>query len=217
MREKVEEEDSEDDNEDENSENDNDDDNNENEEIEGINEKYEPQQTNYPITNIFEQEFLNNFWSVERDQNITGSEVTNKMIFMCEKKLGFKLPQSFIEFVRFRNGRYPCHCQYLIEKKKYPIEICELFGIDKKIEYSLIGGMGSEFWMNEWEYPRIGVYFASCPSGGHDMLCLDYRDCGVDGEPKVVHVDQEMDYKSVLVANNFEEFVRGLRTYEVDY
>ena len=102
-----------------------------------------------------------------------------------------------------------------LEIKKHPIEICELFGMDKKKEYSLIGGMGSEFWMDEWEYPRIGVYFASCPSGGHDLVCLDYRQCGVDGEPQVVHIDQEMDFKTVLLANNFEEFVRGLITCDI--
>lgn len=135
---------------------------------------------------------------------------------MCEKQLGFKLPQSFIEFMRYRNGGCPVHVHYVVEKRKYPVEICELFGMDKKKEYSLIGGMGSEFWMEEWEYPRIGIYFASCPSGGHDLLCLDYRKCGVDGEPEVVHIDQELDFKTVLVANNFEEFVRGLTTCEID-
>jgi hypothetical protein len=42
------------------------------------------------------------------------------------------------------------------------------------------------------------------------MLCLDYRECGVDGEPRVVHIDQELDYKITVVAPNFESFVRGL-------
>ena len=42
---------------------------------------------------------------------------------------------------------------------------------------SLLGGFGSQFWVKEWGYPPIGVYFADCPSAGHDMLCLDYRAC----------------------------------------
>jgi hypothetical protein len=42
------------------------------------------------------------------------------------------------------------------------------------------------------------------------MICLDYRDCGVLGEPQVVHVDQEFDYKITFVADNFESFIRGL-------
>lgn len=42
------------------------------------------------------------------------------------------------------------------------------------------------------------------------MLCLDYRDCGPTGEPRVVHIDQELDYKVTLVAPDFESFIRGL-------
>ncbi len=42
------------------------------------------------------------------------------------------------------------------------------------------------------------------------MLCLDYRDCGPQGEPTVVHVDQESDYKITFVAKDFASFIRGL-------
>jgi hypothetical protein len=42
------------------------------------------------------------------------------------------------------------------------------------------------------------------------MLCLDYRECGPSGEPRVVHIDQEFDYKVTCVAENFESFIRGL-------
>lgn len=81
-------------------------------------------------------------------------------------------------------------------------------GCDKT--YSLRGKFSSGFWVDEWGYPPIGIYFADCPSAGHDMLCLDYRECGPTGEPKVVHIDQELDYKITFVAKNFESFIRGL-------
>ena len=42
------------------------------------------------------------------------------------------------------------------------------------------------------------------------MMCFDYRDCGPYGEPRVVHVDQELNYKISPVADNFEAFIRGL-------
>lgn len=42
------------------------------------------------------------------------------------------------------------------------------------------------------------------------MIFLDYTKCGRDGEPSVVHVDQEDDYKITHLADSFEEFIRGL-------
>ena len=62
----------------------------------------------------------------------------------------------------------------------------------------------------EWGYPEIGICVCNCPSAGHDMIMLDYRKSGNDGEPEVVHVDQERDYRITFLAKNFEEFTRGL-------
>lgn len=42
------------------------------------------------------------------------------------------------------------------------------------------------------------------------MVFLDYRECGPQGKPKVVHIAQEFDYEVTFLANNFEEFIRGL-------
>jgi hypothetical protein len=42
------------------------------------------------------------------------------------------------------------------------------------------------------------------------MIALDYRACGPDGEPTVVHVDQEVDYIVTLLAPTFEDFIAGL-------
>ena len=64
--------------------------------------------------------------------------------------------------------------------------------------------------IDEWGYPPIGVAICDCPSAGHDMIFLDYRKCGKQGEPEVVHIDQEYDYKITHVADNFEAFIRGL-------
>lgn len=64
--------------------------------------------------------------------------------------------------------------------------------------------------IDEWEYPAIGVTICDCPSAGHDMIFLDYRKCGPQGEPAVVHIDQESDYHITPLANTFEAFIRGL-------
>jgi len=65
--------------------------------------------------------------------------------------------------------------------------------------------------LDEWGYPKIGVYICDCPSAGHDMIGLDYRECGMNGEPTVVHVDQEDDYKITFLSQNFEKFVMSLK------
>ena len=46
------------------------------------------------------------------------------------------------------------------------------------------------------------------------MIAMDYRDVGPDGEPRIVHVDQEWDYAVTVLASGFAEFVRGLRAEE---
>lgn len=90
------------------------------------------------------------------------------------------------------------------------IAISGIMGIGREKSYSLCGDLGSPFMIEEWGYPDIGVVICDCPSAGHDVVMLDYRASGSDGEPAVVHVDQEDDYKITFLAANFEEFIKGL-------
>jgi hypothetical protein len=90
------------------------------------------------------------------------------------------------------------------------VAITGIMGIGRTKTYSLCGELGSQFMQEEWGYPDIGICICDCPSAGHDMIMLDYRKCGRDGEPRVVHVDQESDYTITVLAKDFETFVRGL-------
>lgn len=143
-----------------------------------------------------------------------GAAVTDAAVAAVETQLGFKLPASYVEFMRFQNGGKPrrtCHRTSIRTSWSHNhIAIAGLSSIGHQKPNSLLGQFGSQFWLDEWGYPPMGIYFADCPSAGHDMLCLDYRACGPEGEPQVVHVDQEWDYQIVVVAENFEAFIRGL-------
>ncbi len=132
-----------------------------------------------------------------------------------ERELGYRLPPSYIEFMRFQNGGIPRRTNHRTRERTSwspdHIAITGLFSVGGDRPCSLLGEFGSRFWVAEWGYPPIGVYFADCPSAGHDMLCLDYRACGPVGEPQVVHVDQELEYRVTFVASSFEAFIRGLQ------
>jgi hypothetical protein len=131
-----------------------------------------------------------------------------------ESILGYKIPSAYIELCNTQNGGSPNNTCY---RTQTPIfwsddhaELVGIFAIGKTADRSLGGIDGSRFWIEEWRYPDIGIYFADTPTAGHDMFCLDYQTCGPNGEPKVVHIHQEDDYKTTLIADSFEAFIRGL-------
>lgn len=165
---------------------------------------------------MFENFDFTDFWddcdySIE---NYIEEAPSEELIAEIEKELGYKLPASYIWLMKQHNGGLP-------KRTAFPttvstswasdhIAITGIMGIGRKNIYSICGELGSQFMIDEWEYPAIGVAICNCPSAGHDMVFLDYRECGIQGEPKVVHIDQEADYEITPLADNFEEFIRGL-------
>ena len=159
---------------------------------------------------------LSDFWAKSKyaSENYISEPPTNEQIFSIEQELGYKLPTYYIELVQIQNGGIPKNCAFPTKERtswsEDHIAITGIMGIGRNKDYSLCGGLGSRFMMDEWGYPDIGIYFADCPSAGHDMICLDYRKNGKNGEPEVVHVDQESDYKISFLASSFEDFIKGL-------
>nr|MBF0970594.1 SMI1/KNR4 family protein [Alloprevotella tannerae] len=158
----------------------------------------------------FENFDWTNFWndSDYAKKAYIGKAPTDEEISEIEKELGYKLPQSYIELIKKHNGGIPVLRVFLTDD--YEINITGIFGIDRTKCHSLCGELGSAFMISEWGYPNIGIAVADTISGGHDMIFLDYRACGKDGEPKVVVVDQESDYHIGVLADTFEDFIKGL-------
>ena len=171
----------------------------------------------------FEGFDLTGFWKEPNGyarKNYIEPPPTAEVIRQVEKELGYKLPESYIALMQVQNGgfskksAFPTSTPTSWADDHIAIEGFLSIGWDKT--YSLCGRMGSRFMIEEWGYPDIGIAICDCPSAGHDMVFLDYRECGPQGEPKVVHIDQEDDYYITHLADSFEAFIRGL-VDEEDY
>ena len=173
----------------------------------------------------FEGFDLTNFW----DDNwyalkeYVSDPPSDELIASVEEELGYKLPAAYIWLMKQHNGGIPVNTCYPCDEPtcwaEDHVAITGIFSIGREKSYSLCGELGSQFMIDEWEYPAIGVAICDCPSAGHDMIFLDYRACGPQGEPAVVHVDQENDYQITHLADSFEEFIRRLEheaLYDLD-
>jgi hypothetical protein len=140
--------------------------------------------------------------------------VSQETLHSIEAELGYRLPVTYVSQARTHNGG-------LLKRNAHAsptpttwaadhVAVTGIFAIGRTARSSLCGSFGQPLWLQEWGYPDLGVYFADTPSAGHDMIALDYRACGPDGEPSVVHVDQEVGYVVTQLAATFEDFIAGL-------
>jgi hypothetical protein len=166
---------------------------------------------------MFEGIDFSDFWKDgEWADSYLSDPVTDEMIQSVEEELGYKLPESYIALMRQHNGG--CPKKNFVKGSGAIIE--GIYGIGREKSNSLCGGTGYSNWIDGWGYPAIGIPICDTFTAGHDMIFLDYSECGRDGEPKVVHIDQESDYDVNKIAENFEEFIGLLQTeeeYEDDY
>jgi hypothetical protein len=170
---------------------------------------------------IFKDFDFTDFWE-DSDyalQEYVNDAPSDELIQSIETELRYKLPASYVELMKLHNGGIPTkNCFPTTESTSWAedhIAITGIMGIGRNKTYSLCGHLGSKFMIEEWGYPATGVFICDCPSAGHDMVMLDYSKCGRNGEPEVVHIDQELDFKKTFLAKDFETFIRGLVSEEV--
>lgn len=152
-----------------------------------------------------------NFWD---DSEYAFSEYisespTDALIASVEEELVFKLPKYYVEMMKLHNGGIPHNNRYPIPGAEEFIAISGILGIGRDKNKSLCGASGSRTVIENGRYPEVGVVICDCPSE-NEVIMLDYREFGNDGEPEVIHVDRDNKYKITRLADNFESFIGGL-------
>ncbi len=160
-------------------------------------------------------EVVKNLWdnSEYSKENYIGDVPADLNFELVERKLKYKLPEAYKTLMKMQNGGI-LNNKIFINGFGDEFSVKSIYGVDSEKKYSLLGERGSRFWIEHWEYPKIGIVFAEDDSGGHGMYFLDYSDCGKKGEPSVVYIDQENDFEISYLADNFASFINGLKDGE---
>ena len=176
-----------------------------------------------PVLDVnFDSNILNGLWDNDKYslKEYVGRIPTEEDFIKVEKELGYILPESYKALMRIQNGgmlrKNTFEVPFQRDWSRDLVDVMSIYGIDCNKRYSISGEFGNKFWIEEWKYPNIGIAICDTMTGGHDMIFLDYSDCGPKGEPCVVHIDQEGDYEITYLADNFKDFLEGLFKYEED-
>ena len=176
-----------------------------------------------PILNVkFNENVLKDLWDNDKYslEEYVGKAPTDEDFKKVEKELGYRLPESYKALMRIQNGgelkKNTFEGPFQRNWERPLFNVLGIYGVDSSKKYSLCGQYGNKFWIEEWKYPNVGIAICETSTGGHDMIFLDYSDCGPEGEPCVVHIDQEGDYEITYLADNFKDFIDGLFAYEED-
>lgn len=112
---------------------------------------------------------MKEFWeeSEYAEEEYVGEPLTKDLVASVERELGYKLPRAYVELMKHQNGGIPKKTHHRTKERtswaEDHIAITGIYSIGREKAYSLCGDMGSQFWIDEWGYPAIGVYFADCP------------------------------------------------------
>ena len=136
----------------------------------------------------------------------------DETIKKTEEQLGFKLPESYIYLMKKHNGG-------LLEKSYLAIKNTDGFS-----DLEGIYGIGDKYYsinhQNEDKaYFEANLISICSSNSGHSNIYLDYNECGPQGEPRVIAIDNEfnmedLNAKPFVLAKNFEDFISRLCDYE---
>lgn len=157
----------------------------------------------------FEQ-VVASFWHPEIE-HLRQPPLTDELIADAENELGVTLPLELLHLLRIQNGGViadtwdacPVDANFYADDH-VPFE--HLYGIGPAGQAQTITLLDTPYLVQEWELPSPVVLLSG---QGHYWLALDYRDCGPEGNPPVVWIDNEMNHE-LLLAPDFRAFVERL-------
>jgi hypothetical protein len=140
-----------------------------------------------------------NIWSAPAYLPYLQPPLTNEMVAIAERKLGFRLPQEYLDLLRVQNGGYI----------RYSLPDCV---------HDVIAGIGPNFpsitaftW-DDYDYAESLSFsldgLVPLDGDGHWHLCLDYRQ--IPEAPAVTYIDTESDFEE-RVAATFGKYLSLLK------
>jgi hypothetical protein len=140
-----------------------------------------------------------NIWSAPAYLPYLQPPLTNEMVAIAERKLGFRLPQEYLDLLRVQNGGYI----------RYSLPDCV---------HDVIAGIGPNFpsitaftW-DDYDYAESLSFsldgLVPLDGDGHWYLCLDYRQ--IPEAPAVTYIDTESDFEE-RVAATFGKYLSLLK------
>lgn len=132
-------------------------------------------------------------------------EITNIEIEQAEKLFGVKLPASYLDLMREKNGGTLLYNSFSSKKVEDGFLI-----IDYLLGVSLEDGIGeTPYMIDEWELPSEIILLSG---DGHSWVVLDYRNYSGENPP-ISFIDVEVN-KDVKIAKDFTDFVTHLQKGE---
>jgi hypothetical protein len=120
-----------------------------------------------------------------------GPKFCEAMAARAEAALEVSLPESYLNLLRLQNGGVLRKTRFLTEfptswaPDHFQVDVIMGIGYDEGIDRL------SEYLIDEWGYPNIGVVFGMTPSAGHDTVMFDYSSSGRSGEPAVAYIGED--------------------------
>ena len=144
--------------------------------------------------------------SALRSSNLP-NDVSDELISRAEATMGYRIPESYRELLRFSNGGS-------VNGELEECWLTEIYGI--AADPDNFNGLEAMYdnWRNNWQYPDIGIPFGETGSAGHDMYYMDWRVTDENDEPRIVRIDNEMDNEIYFVADNLPEFIKMILSEE---